>query len=158
MTGFVGLDDLTCSTALAIVIPTIEHLITALGAEGGSLVVFYPKPYETGTAPAPEFSKDFGRDKWMLNYEMVATQKGWVSIETGLPSSIVQQRYPYLYKEGMVKWGGTAVGMGGLVVAFSGLKQEYDEMIAEMMLSAITAECRFSMRDVMASDSHYLGR
>jgi hypothetical protein len=41
----------------------------------------------------------------------------------------------------MAKYGGSAVGKGGLVVAFSGVEEWYDQMISEWMLATIKAVC-----------------
>lgn len=158
MTGFVGIDVAICNKALKIVRPSIENMIIANGAVGGHLAVFFPRPLHLPPNYDGDFHESFYQDVWDLPYETLAINKGEVSLDTGLPSSVVQQRYPYLYERGWVKWGGTAVGERGLVIAFSGLKQEFDEMISEMYLSALTAVCRYAMRDVMTGESHYLGR
>lgn len=77
-------------------------------------------------------------------YEQIAKAKAEVSLRTGLPSRKVQQDAPYLYQEGMTKWGGSVIE-NGLVVAFSGVQAVFDEAIAGTMLRWIVALCQNEM-------------
>jgi hypothetical protein len=119
----------------------------------GTLVVFTPD------SEVPFFRINLIRDADPKYFD-IATRKGIVSLRTGLPSSMVQTQYPYLYKEGDTKWGGSTVMPGGVVVAFSGVQAVFDEMIAEWMASAIRALSRNEMTregGVMASESAIIG-
>jgi hypothetical protein len=87
-------------------------------------------------------------------YIKIARAKAFTSYLTGLPSHLVQQQFPSLYVPGMTKWGGSAVaGVGPmrLITAFSGVQWNFDQMISEMMISAIQAMCHEGMRAVMES-------
>lgn len=96
-----------------------------------------------------------------LKYKEIALSKALVTKRTGMPSSLVQTQYPYLYREGDTKWGGSTIDTSGLIVAFSGVQAVYDEMIAEWMASTIRALSRNEMTrpdGVMASDSAFIGQ
>jgi hypothetical protein len=60
----------------------------------------------------------------------------------------------------MTKYGGSAVDKG-LVVAFSGVEEWFDQMISEMMLAAIKGVCLHKMHGpdgVMESESDFIGK
>lgn len=84
-------------------------------------------------------------DKPVKKYTDVAHSKAFVTWQTGLPSSVVQQQHPYLYSEGNTFWGGSTITPGGLIVAFSGVQQVHDEAISEIMASLIRGICRDEM-------------
>lgn len=92
-------------------------------------------------------------------YDEIAWSKAYISWLYGITSSQVQTDHPYLYQEGMTKYGGSTVLPGRLVIAFSGVQACFDEMISEWMGSAIKGLCRHEMtRDhgVMKSGDPFL--
>jgi len=94
-------------------------------------------------------------------YIAIAYAKAFTSYLTGLPSHQVQQVMPSLYVPGMTKWGGSAIAGTGpmrLITAFSGVQWNFDQMISEMMISAIQALCHEQMREIMASDEAMIQR
>lgn len=174
MTGFTGLNDTICDTAFRLILPTIQ----AAAANGtfnkyaGSMVVLDPAiPYEPKYCNA--INDDTFQDlvfwdtsigSWdehdIAQYEAIARAKAFTSYLTGLPSHLVRQQFPALYVPGMTKWGGSAVAGTGpmkLIVAFSGVQWNFDQMVSEMMISAIQALCLQEMRNVMASDEAMIG-
>ncbi len=169
---FSGLTDGTCEAAVELIKPVLE--LGAFKRTDGQLIVLDPsRPYtkdfedlerEIAAGDEEALRKfwlevvlnewDFGdKANWEHPYDFVAASKAFISWRTGLPSHMVQQLYPYLYKQGDTKWGGSTVLPGGLVIAFSGVEWYYDQMIAEMMGSAIKAVCLAGMKPVLADDS-----
>ena len=99
----------------------------------------------------------------VIKYDEIAIDKAYITWKTGLPSAVVQQRYPYLYQNGDTKWGGSTITEGGLIVAFSGVEAFGDEWISELMASTVTFFCRRGMLHkeigVMAfPDQGFIGR
>lgn len=154
---FVGLTEELCRKALEIVRPTIETAMEngTVKRKQGYLVVLDPtKPWEPKYMGVGSTADDpFYRDVVLFEeywddqrgfdapFGVVALQKAFASWKTGVSAQDIQQHAPYLYQYGWTKWGGSAVGEGGLVVAFSGVQFYYDQMISEMMLAAIKAVC-----------------
>jgi hypothetical protein len=96
------------------------------------------------------FGEDGGHD--VPKYVQFARVKAFTSYLTGLPSHQAQQVLPSLYLPGMIKWGGSAVAGQGpvrLIVAFSGVEWYFDQMISEMMISALTALSHDEMTEAM---------
>ena len=166
MTSFSGLDAAICDIAFRMVFPTIKQAADMGIANklAGSLIVLNPAiPYEPKYRNAIVddtfgalvlWATDFGNEDEhdIPKYERIASAKAYTSYLTGLPSHLVQQQYPSLYTPDMTKWGGSAVaGVGPmrLIVAFSGVQWNFDQMISEMMISAIQALCHEEMRAVM---------
>lgn len=164
---FSGLSTDICRYAFARV---VHPIIQNAAAEGwinkyaGCVVVLDPgTPYEPKYRHAIEdglfedlilYGHTIGNPQVhdIPKYKRIAYAKAFVSFLTGLPSHQVQQVSPMLYVPGMTKWGGSAVaGVGPmrLVVAFSGVQWYYDQMISEMMISAITALSHEQMGEVM---------
>ncbi|MCA9349192.1 hypothetical protein KC878_03575 [Candidatus Saccharibacteria bacterium] len=155
---FTGISEGVCGFAWhTMVLPAIQPLadIGVINKHAGCIVVVDPN--------APEFQVIFtatinGAEEDQ-KYMHIAMAKAAVSHRTGLSSSLVQTQYPYRYREGDTKWGGSTVDRGGLVVAFSGVQAVYDEMISEWMASAIRALCRNEMMrsgGVMENDNSFL--
>jgi len=167
---FNGLTAQICNDAFGLIWPAIKAA-AALGTINklaGTVVVLNPAiPYEPKYANAIndesfgelalwEFSFDDEHELESGKYAPIAEAKAFTSYLTGLPSHLVQQQFPSLYVSGMTKWGGSAVaGVGPmkLIVAFSGVQWNFDQMISEMMISAIQALCLEEMREVMASEN-----
>lgn len=153
---FTGLSKEVCQQAWDMIYPSIAHAANhcITNKHAGTMVV----------ARQARADNTFffhvsvkGSDE---KYLSIATQKAELSLRTGLPSSVVQHQYPYLYQEGDTKWGGSTVLPGGVVVAFSGVQAVYDEMFAEMMASAIKGLCRYEMvkpHGVMSHESAIIG-
>jgi hypothetical protein len=137
---FTGISTEICAQAWEIILPSIEKA-AAMGVTdrlAGTVIVLDP------TLETHEilFTGHVGEPN--PNPTGWATAKAAVTLRTGLDSSRVRQDFPHLYKEGDIKWPG-AIVRDGLVVAFSGVQGEFDEMIAEWMVSAIRAICRDAM-------------
>lgn len=151
-TVFTGIDQDICDTAWTMVLPSISNAaeVGLINKRAGAIVVVDPRhPFGRtddfeSTMPVI-FHRTIRGEVEDERYSDIAMAKAYVSYRTGLPSSRVQQEYPYLYEEGDTKWGGSTVAPGGLIVAFSGVQAVYDEMISEWMASAIRALCRYSM-------------
>lgn len=100
------------------------------------------------------FRRDYGDPgSWEHDYTAVARAKAWASWKTGLSSLDIRQQAPYLYEHGMTKWGGSIVLPGGLVIAFSGFEEYFDQMICEMMGAAIKGLCLHEARALMEDGS-----
>lgn len=139
------------------VLPTIELMERQeifLSAKGTIAVI----PPKTDDMPQPdvifiETVRDVPEDE---KYTKVALSKARISAQHGLPTSYIQNRAPYLYQDGDTKWGGSTVGYGGITVAFSGQTEVFDQMIAEWMLSGITALYCTHMKDALSTDGAFL--
>lgn len=150
-----GLTEDICQQAWEIVLPSIEHAAATdvTNKQAGTIVVL--DPY-TGDLLFVEAVDPNHPD--VRKYDEIAHAKARVSWETGLPSRIVQQEAPHLYKPGMTKWGG-AVIEHRVVVAFSGVQAVFDEAIAWSMLAWIFAFCRNEMTKpdgTMANNDSYI--
>lgn len=169
MSGFSGLDEMLCADAFDIIMPTISQAADrgVINKMAGHVVVLDPAvPYEPMYRNTIEdgsidelvlWERSFGASEVydLGKYTEIARAKAFTSYLTGLPSHLVQQQFPSLYVPGMTKWGGSAVaGIGHirLITAFSGVQWYFDQMISEMMISAIQALCHEQMREVMDSD------
>jgi len=137
---FTGISKEICAQAWDILLPAIEKaaaLEVTDGLRGTILVIDPASPTHevlfTGHVGEPE-------DPFLEN----ATGKAKVTLRVGLDSSRVRQDFPHLYVKGDIKYPG-AILRDGLVVAFSGVQSEFDEMISEWMVSAIRAICRDAM-------------
>ncbi len=137
---FPGITSQTCATAWEILLPAIEKAAALEVTDGvrGTIIVIDPgsATHEilfTGHVGEPE-----------AKYLEYVKAKAKVTLRTGMDSSRVRQDFTHLYVEGDVKWPG-AILRDGLVVAFSGVQGEFDEMICEWMVSAIRAMCRDAM-------------
>ena len=158
---FTGLTAELCNKALEIVRPTIEAAMengTFKRKQGYLFVLdptipWEPKYQDVGNKADSPFNTDVilfqesweDSRRWDAPFGVVAIQKAFASWKTGLSAQDIQQKAPYLYQRGWTKWGGSSVGEGGLVVAFSGVQAYYDQMISEMMLAAIRAVCLHEM-------------
>lgn len=170
MSSFSGVNEDICGDAwFGIVHPAVESAWKNrfLNKLAGCVVVLKPTtPYEPKYKNAIAdgnfgdlvlWRNEFGDcdQHDIVKYTAIARAKAFTSYLTGLPSHQVQQVMPSLYVPGMTKWGGSAVAGGGpmwLITAFSGVQWNFDQMIAEMMISAIQALCHEAMREVMESD------
>lgn len=153
---FTGLNEQICATAWETILPAIEAAAnngTTNKLAGCIVVLDLRQDYRL-------FTRTIGTPDDNAKYSAIANAKAQLSRKTGLPSSRVQQEFPYLFEVGDTKWGGSTVAPGGLVVAFSGVQAVFDEMIAEWMASAIRAICRNEMNKpdgVMSGDFSFIG-
>lgn len=155
-----GLTTDICKKAWDIVSVTADaaHEDGVTNKFAGTIVVCFPRTLSGGFEVI--FSADAAPnhpDK--EKYERIAVEKAKVSWETGLPSRKVQQDAPHLYHPGMTKWGGSVIE-NGLIVAFSGVQEVFDEAIAGTMLRWIVALCQHEMTregGVMKSDTSFIG-
>ncbi|MFC9355252.1 hypothetical protein ACFTZB_01545 [Rhodococcus sp. NPDC057014] len=140
MTTFSGLTADVASEAVELALPSIENLSHG---SPGHLVVLRPGVAPSADAELPVvYRRSWGEKKdWRGPYDAIAESKARISWTTGLPSHAVQQLHPYLYQQGWTKWGGSAVGEGGLVVAYSGDKWFHDQFYSELVVSAIKVVC-----------------
>jgi hypothetical protein len=155
---FTGINRDICEMAWQMVLPAIEASDDARVTNkfDGCIVVIDPRPHRQGTIIFREVIRTTTPQK----YRDLAIDKAQLTQEHKLPSSVIQQQFPYLFNEGDSKWGGSTIDDGGLIVAFSGVQAVFDEMIAEWMASAIRALCRHEMTregGVMSEDYSYIG-
>lgn len=166
LSKFVGLTELVCNRAFAIVEPTMLAAMEkgVVNRSQGFMVVCDPRITYADIRPGvmfenyvPLFFDQFGDStEWDYPFDEIALAKAKASWKTGLPSHRIQQEAPYLFEPWMAKYGGSAVGEGGLVVAFSGVEEYFDQMFSEMMLAAIKGVCLHEIHGpngVMADDS-----
>ena len=135
---FPGVTEESCAMAWSVIEPAIERsrgvgLITGLR---GTIMVLDPANPDPA---APLFVGHVGEPnaEYLRNVE----GKVAVTIRTGLDSSRVRQDFPHLYREGDIKYPG-AIIREGLIVAFSGVQGDFDEMICEWMVAALRAIAR----------------
>ncbi|WP_062208261.1 hypothetical protein [Demequina oxidasica] len=135
---FTGLNQEVCAQAWDVIVPAIEKAAELGVTNGlcGTLIVLDPANPDPKN---PLFMATIGDEdpQLLINVE----GKVAVTIRTGLDSSRVGQDFPYLYKAGDIKYPG-AIIREGLIVSFSGVQGDYDEMICEWMVAALRGICR----------------
>ncbi len=146
---FTGINATICAQAWDIIVPAIEKAAQVEVTNGlrGTIMVIDPNSSTHDVL----FVAHVGDE----DPEFLQNVKGKVAVtlRTGLDSARVRQDFPHLYKEGDIKYPG-AIIRDGLVVAFSGVQGEFDEMICEWMVSAIRAISRdLMLRPGGAADS-----
>lgn len=153
---FTGLNREICAQAWEVIVPAVEKAAELGVSNGlrGTLIVLDPAHPD---AKNPLFTAHVGE----FNQEFLTNVEGKVAvtIRTGLDSSRVRQDFPYLYRAGDIKYPG-AIIREGLIVSFSGVQGDYDEMICEWMVAAIRAICRQGFSGPDGADSQpgaYLG-
>ena len=78
------------------------------------------------------------KDKWAKDYSEFALAKATVTLQTGLPSHIVQHEFAHLYVEGDFKFGGSEIRKG-IIVGASGLAWRRDYAVSAMLAAVIDA-------------------
>ena len=108
-------------------------------------------------AQAILYEESFGepREKWEWQFDEFARRKAAVSWRTEMDTHLVQQRFPHLYAEGDIKFGG-GVSRDGIVVGVSGVQWYFDQMFAELTASACKALSIQRMIYVLAGASPYI--
>jgi len=103
------------------------------------------------------YEESFGapREEWERPFDEFARAKAMLSWRTGMDTHLVQQRFPHLYNEGDITFGG-GVYRDGIVVGVSGVQWFFDQMFAELTVSACKALSIQRMIDVQASASPYI--
>ena len=103
------------------------------------------------------YEESFGapREEWERPFDEFARAKAMLSWRTGMDTHLVQQRFPHLYNEGDITFGG-GVYRDGIVVGVSGVQWFFDQMFAELTVSACKALSIQRMIDVLASASPYI--
>lgn len=132
---FPGVNQETCALAWSLIEPAIEkaHGVGLTNGLRGTIMVLDPAQPD---ADKPVFVAHVGEPdpEFLTNVE----GKVAVTIRTGFDSSRVRQDFPHLYREGDIKYPG-AIIREGLIVAFSGVQGDFDEMICEWMVAALRA-------------------
>jgi len=115
----------------------------------------YGGPYTF--AQAILYEESFGEpcEKWEWQFDEFARAKAMLSWRTGMDTHLVQQRFPHLYAEGDIKFGG-GVFRDGIVVGVSGVQWYFDQMFAELTASACKALSIQRMIDALAGASPYI--
>ena len=133
--SFPGVTTEMCQIAWGLIEPAIERAADAGVTNGhrGTIMVLDPAQPDPS---APVFVAHVGDPdpEFLRNVE----GKVAVTLRTGMDSSRVRQDFPHLYRPGDIKYPG-AIIREGLIVAFSGVEGEYDEMICEWMVAALRA-------------------
>lgn len=138
---YTGINEEICKKAWNIALGVVRraHYGGVTNKDAGTIVVLNPHTgrvlFQDQVNPNHESA-----DK----YDEVALAKAGLTWRTKLPSRVVQQNAPHLYKPGDTKWGGSVI-QDGLVVAFSGVQAVFDEAIAATMLAWIIAICQDEM-------------
>ncbi|WP_297080764.1 hypothetical protein [uncultured Demequina sp.] len=132
---FPGVTAETCEQAWDVLVPAIEKAHAAGLTNGLRGTIMVLDPAEPDPA-APVFVAHVGEPapEFLRNVE----GKVAVTIRTGLDSSRVRQDFPHLYRPGDIKYPG-AIIRDGLIVAFSGVQGDFDEMICEWMVATLRA-------------------
>jgi len=152
---FTGITPEICATAWSIIEPAIVRAsdLGVTNRPGGNLVVLDP----ASAAFSILFTAHTGEpSETTLGY---ATAKAKLVLRTGRDTSTLRNAVPHLYQPEDIKFPG-GIFRDGLIVAFSGVQGEYDEMISEWFVSAVRAICRvaFNGPDGDGQPTPYLGR
>ena len=152
---FTGLTPELCAQAWDLVRPAIFRAADTRLIRGavGDLVVLDPARRDgtmlwTGSIGDTE-EKTFG----------YAVAKAKVAERTGCDTSRLRMDQPHLYAAGDIVYPGGIV-RHGLVVAFSGVEGEADEMIAEWFVSAVRGIARLAFVGPLGPDARgicYIG-
>ena len=88
-----------------------------------------------------------------------AKAKAKLVLRTGVDTSTLRNVAPHLYQPDDIKFPGGII-REGLIVAYSGVQGEYDEMISEWFASTVRGICRvaFNSADGDGQPTPYLGR
>jgi hypothetical protein len=154
---FTGITREICEQAWGLIEPALNHGadLGIVNGYKGSLVVLDPIAGDGSiffTAhPGGEVHQE------TLGF---ATAKAAVAFRTGRDTSTLRTHYPHLYTAGDIVYPGGVV-RDGMVVAYSGVQGEIDEMVAEWFVSAVRALARLAFVAPDGGDSQptpYLGR
>lgn len=152
---FSGITPEICATAWSIVEPAIAKAAEVGVANGpsGNLVVLDPSSAEYSIL----FTVHAGEpDETTLGF---AKAKAKLVHRTGRDTSALRAVAPHLYAPGDISYPGGIV-REGMIVAYSGVQGELDEMISEWFISAVRAICRMAFDGPDGGDAQptpYLG-
>jgi hypothetical protein len=149
---FAGINHDICAQAWEMVRPAFERGVEMelLNGMRAGLVVLDPANLDG----EPLFTAGIGEGapEFIDN----ALNKARVAAREQLDTSRLRQDYPHRYRAGDIKWPG-GVYRDGVVLGFSGVQGEYDEMVCEWMVSAIRAISRIQFADADAAEGRFLG-
>lgn len=153
---FTGLTAEICATAWDAIGPSIRHSHERglLNGYIGALVILDP----AAPGGAPLFMAHLGDDPG--DFPEYAEAKARLAHRTGRDTTSLRMDHPHLYQPGDIKWPG-GVFREGLAVGFSGVQGEYDVMICEWFVSAVSAICKiafFGPEGEGSQPTPYLGR
>lgn len=153
---FAGLDREICAQAWAIVDAGLQKAASLGVANGyrGTLVVLDPVARDGSILFTAQPSDPGDRT---LEY---ATGKARLALRTGRDTSTLRAGYAHLYAPDDIKYPGGIV-RDGLVVAYSGIQGELDDMIAEWFVATVRGICRLAFNGPEGGDAQptpYLGR
>lgn len=101
-----------------------------------------------------EWKDEWGKEK---DFYPIASKKQALSQRTGMPTSVVVSKYPYLLEEGDFLYsGGYAETPGGLSVGVSGALGVADEEIAKIIFTTITLLCKLKTKEMQDNDINCL--
>ncbi len=153
---FTGLNQEICAQAWAMV----DAAIARGAADGiinkytGTLVVLDPVADDGSILFTAQASDENDRT---LEF---ATGKARLVHRVRRDSSQLRTHFPHLYAPDDIKYPGGII-RDGLIVAYSGVQGEADEMIAEWFVSAVRGICRLEWAGAEGGDAQptpYLGR
>ena len=153
---FTGVTREICEQAWSVVEAAVARAAQTgvINHYGGTLVVLDPVAADGSIL----FSAHAGEvDERTLEY---ATAKARLALRTGRDTSELRDSAPHLYGRDDIKWPGGVI-RHGLVVAYSGVQGEMDDMIAEWFASTVRGLCRLAFRGPDGGDAQptpYLGR
>lgn len=149
---FAGISKDICAQAWEMVRPGFERGVDMglLNGLRGGLVVL--DPADLGGEPLFTAGVGEGADEFIDN----ALHKARLSAREQIDTSRLRQDYPHRYRAGDIKWPG-GIYRDGVVLGFSGVQGEYDEMVCEWMVAAIRAISRIQFADADAADGRFLG-
>ena len=153
---FTGITREICEQAWQIVEPAIAKAaeLGVIAGFQGNLVVLDPVAddgsilFTTHAGEPNERTLEF------------ATAKARLVHRVRRDTSTLRNSAPHLYGAGDIKWPGGII-REGLIVAYSGVQGEYDEMISEWFASAVRGICRVAFNGPDGGEAQptpYLGR
>lgn len=152
---FTGITPEICATAWSVIEPAIARAaeLGVTNRPAGNLVVLDPA--------ATEFTILFtaaaaGGNPRTLEF---ATAKAKLVLRTGVDTSTLRNVAPHRYQPDDIKFPGGVI-REGLIVAYSGVQGELDEMIAEWFASTVRGICRvaFNGPEGDGQPTPFLGR
>ena len=154
---FTGITREICGQAWAMIEPALARGadMGLVNGRRGSLVVLDPSSSDGAILFTAHPDGDVHEET--LGY---AKGKAALALRTGRDTSTLRSHYPHLYQPGDIKYPGGVV-RDGLVVAYSGVQGEIDEMVAEWFVAAVRALCRLEFIGPDGGDAQptpYLGR
>jgi len=97
--------------------------------------------------------------KWEWDFKAIARDKAFQTRKHETPNQLIVERAPWLLHGTSFPFWGSAY-RDGLVVAASGVQPWYDQMLSEMVASAIAALCMNEMRKpggILEEDRLHMG-